>query len=98
MSENLVMDDHGAGYRIGREVHGRWLARLNRRTGEPGYLDGWYLQQCGSCSRWIPLSGQAGLDWGACTHERSSYDGHVRFEHDGCDQHEDAGHWRTPGS
>jgi hypothetical protein len=83
-------------YRISRAVHERWLTRLNRRTGDPGYLDEWYRQQCGSCRRWIPLSGQAGLDWGACTHEQSELDGHVRFEHDGCSHHEDAGGWQTP--
>jgi hypothetical protein len=85
-------------YRTGRAVHERWLTRLNRRIGDPGYLDEWYHQQCGSCRRWIPLSGQAGLDWGACIHEQSEFDGHVRFEHDGCPHHEDAGGWQMPAS
>jgi len=86
------------GYRISRAVHDRWLTRLNRRTADPGYLDDWYHQQCGSCHRWIPLSGQAGLDWGACTHQHSDFDGQIRFEHDGCRHYEDAGGWRTPGT
>ena len=84
------------GYQISRKVHDRWLTRLNRHTAAPGYLEEWHRQQCGSCRRWIPLSGQAGLDWGACTHEQSEFDGQVRFEHDGCPHYEDAGGWRTP--
>jgi hypothetical protein len=85
-----------AGYQISRKVHDRWLTRLNRNTAVPGYLDEWHRQQYSSCRRWIPLSGQAGLDWGACTHEQSEFDGQVRFEHDGCPHYEGAGSWRTP--
>jgi hypothetical protein len=33
----------------------------------------------------IALRGQIGLDYGACSHAASPYDGQVRFEHDGCD-------------
>jgi len=32
-------------YRLSQAVHERWLTPLNRRTGEPGYLDEWYYQQ-----------------------------------------------------
>jgi hypothetical protein len=84
-------------YRISQRVHERWLARRARRTDDPGYLDEWYREQCGSCRRWIPLSAPAGLDWGACTHEKSDFDGQVRFEHDGCPCYEEAGGWRIPG-
>jgi hypothetical protein len=82
------------GYRISRAVHDRWLVGLNRGTEDSD----WCHQQCGSCRHWIPLSGRAGLDWGACTHGQSDFDGQVRFEHDGCPHHEDAGGWRTPAA
>jgi hypothetical protein len=95
VDDDFVGDE--AGYRISRKVHDRWLARLNRDIAAAGYIDEWYSQQCGSCKHWIPLSGQAGLDWGACTNERSEFDGQVRFEHDGCPHYEDAGSWRIPG-
>ncbi|XEC33144.1 DUF3027 domain-containing protein [Streptomyces fradiae] len=57
----------------------------NRLTGAPGYLDGWYDEQCGGCRFWVALSGEMGRDWGVCTRTDSGYDGRVRFEHDGCD-------------
>ena len=94
VEDDFVGDE--VGYRISRKAHDRWLTRLNRDPVASGYMDEWYGQQCGSCQRWIPLSGQAGLDWGACTHEQSEFDGQVRFEHDGCSHYEDAGGWRIP--
>ncbi|MFD7893494.1 DUF3027 domain-containing protein [Streptomyces sp. NPDC059743] len=68
------------------EVHERWLRLLNRSTGEPGYRDEWFDKQCGGCRFWIALSGELGLDWGACTRAGSPFDGWVRFEHDGCER------------
>ncbi|MEV7376465.1 DUF3027 domain-containing protein [Streptomyces sp. NPDC090301] len=69
----------------GDDVHRRWLQLLNRSTGSPSYRDEWFDEQCGGCRFWIPLSGDLGLDWGACTHADSRFDGRVRFEHDGCE-------------
>ncbi|WP_343239407.1 DUF3027 domain-containing protein [Streptomyces sp. SID7909] len=67
------------------EVHERWLRLLNRSTGEPGYRDEWFDEQCGGCRFWIALRGELGLDWGVCTRADSPFDGRVRFEHDGCE-------------
>ncbi len=69
----------------GDDVHRRWLQLLNRSTGNPNYRDEWFDEQCGGCRFWTPLSGDLGLDWGACTHADSRFDGRVRFEHDGCE-------------
>lgn len=69
-----------------REVHGRWLRLLNRTTGEFGYREEWYSEQCGGCRFWIALSGELGGDWGVCTDAGSAFDGRVRFEHDGCER------------
>ena len=65
--------------------HQRWAHRGNRNTGDLTYRDEWYYQQCGGCRFWIALRGELGLDYGACTNPQSTFDGHVRFEHDGCD-------------
>ncbi|MEU0403451.1 DUF3027 domain-containing protein [Streptomyces sp. NPDC006197] len=55
-------------------------------AGNPGYRDEWFDEQCGGCRFWIALSGELGLDWGACTRADSRFDGRVRFEHDGCER------------
>ncbi len=68
------------------EVHERWLRLRNRSTGDPGYRDEWFDEQCGGCRFWIALSGEPGLDWGVCAHADSAFDGQVRFEHDGCER------------
>jgi hypothetical protein len=68
-----------------RGVHSRWVERLNRRMGDPGYRDEWYWQQCGRCLHWLALGGQIGSDWGVCSSDSSPFDGVARFEHDGCD-------------
>ncbi|MFD6115734.1 DUF3027 domain-containing protein [Streptomyces yangpuensis] len=70
----------------GDDVHERWLRLLNRSTGNPGYRDGWFDEQCGGCRFWVALSGELGLDWGACACADSPFDGQVRFEHDGCER------------
>lgn len=33
------------------------------------------------------------MDWGACTNDRSVFDGRVMFEHDGCEEHSPAEEW-----
>jgi hypothetical protein len=68
------------------DVHERWLHLLNRSTGDPGYRDEWFDEQCGGCRFWVALSGELGLDWGACAGADSPFDGQVRFEHDGCER------------
>lgn len=65
--------------------HERWLQVQSRRTDQPGYRDQWFDEQCGGCRFWIALSGELGQDWGVCTGPGSTFDGRVRFEHDGCD-------------
>lgn len=37
-----------------------------------------------SCSFYVPLEGEPGHDWGACTNRRSQYDGGCVFEHWTC--------------
>ncbi|MBM9624559.1 DUF3027 domain-containing protein [Streptomyces zhihengii] len=65
--------------------HARWQVSLNRSTAQSGYRDEWYDAQCGGCCFWIALSGRLGQDYGACSNPGSSFDGRVRFEHDGCE-------------
>ncbi|MFE3161797.1 DUF3027 domain-containing protein [Streptomyces sp. NPDC059224] len=65
--------------------HERWSRVQNRRTDQPGYQDGWFDEQCGGCQFWVALNGELGQDWGVCTGPGSTFDGRVRFEHDGCD-------------
>ncbi|MEU5120336.1 DUF3027 domain-containing protein [Streptomyces asoensis] len=65
--------------------HERWSRVQNRRTDQPGYQDGWFDEQCGGCRFWVALNGELGQDWGVCTGPGSTFDGRVRFEHDGCD-------------
>ncbi len=65
--------------------HTRWLASLNRSTAQLDYRDEWYDTQCGGCRFWIALSGELGQDYGVCSNPASSFDGRVRFEHDGCE-------------
>jgi hypothetical protein len=39
---------------------------------------------CLHCRYYAELSGPPGADWGACTNERSQYDGELVFEHWTC--------------
>ncbi|MFF2776120.1 DUF3027 domain-containing protein [Streptomyces sp. NPDC058052] len=78
-------ETHGGGRGGDDDVHGRWSRLLHRSTGDPGYREEWCDEQCGGCRSWIALSGERGLDWGACTRAGSAFDGRVRFEHDGCE-------------
>lgn len=71
------------------ECHERWRKQLNRRQGEPYYLDEWHGRQCLMCRHFIPLEGPLGEDWGACTNANSPFDRYVMFEHDGCNQFEE---------
>ncbi|MFI5707784.1 DUF3027 domain-containing protein [Kribbella sp. NPDC051620] len=70
------------------DAHARWLGLRNRVTGEVGYLDAWYWEQCADCLFWRPLAGVMGEDWGVCANAASGSDGRVRFEHDGCGEFE----------
>ena len=76
-----------------RETHARWMTKLNRRMEDPGYREEWRVQQCGSCSFFISLSGSHADDYGACANARSRFDHQVMFEHDGCDEHVNSGRW-----
>ncbi|MBO0728550.1 MAG: DUF3027 domain-containing protein [Acidimicrobiaceae bacterium] len=67
------------------ETHHRWMPRRNRRQEAPDYQDGWWVEQCGACRFWIPISGALGHDYGACSNAASRFDSTVRFEHDGCE-------------
>jgi len=75
-----------------QEIHARWANSIpsNRDTGDPCYREEWYLEQCGNCRHWISLEGPLGADWGVCSNGDSTLDGHVMFEHDGCDSFETA--------
>lgn len=76
-----------------RATHLRWVAHRNRDTGAPDYPEAWYAEQCGGCWFYVPLAGEYGSDWGACTNPKSTMDGRVIFEHDGCEHHHPAGDW-----
>jgi len=75
--------------------HQRWHHRRNRRQEDATYEDEWYGQQCGACRYYVPLRGALADDYGACSNVRSALDGQVVFEHDGCEQHANAGDWWT---
>jgi Protein of unknown function (DUF3027) len=68
-----------------RSVHDRWMPRRLRKMESPEYREAWRAEQCGFCLYWVPLSGALGDDFGACTNAASTQDGHVQFEHDGCE-------------
>lgn len=61
------------------------VARRSRRTEDAEYLEQWYWEQCGGYVHWITLAGRLGSDWGVCSCASSTFDGVVRFEHEGCD-------------
>ena len=69
---------------------------LNGDQGDASYNEAWRAEQCGQCQFWIPLAGTWGLDYGACSNEASTFDGSIRFEHDGCEVFLLAKHWGTP--
>jgi hypothetical protein len=73
-------------------VHDRWVKDVNRRTGEDGYREEWYWEQCADCRHWCPLAGSLGEDWGVCANPTSAFDSRVRFEHDGCEAFEPRQH------
>lgn len=66
----------------------RWTKNQNRDQHSPEYRDEWYGQQCLHCRHFIPLTGPAGADFGACSNVASTFDKCVMFEHDGCDEFE----------
>lgn len=66
-----------------KKVHERWKQTIQRtETGD-------WQPQCYNCVYYIGLYGRLGADWGVCACEGSTRDGHVVFEHDGCDLHEE---------
>jgi hypothetical protein len=67
-----------------RDLHGRWMARVNRDQTSAEYRDEWYPEQCLHCRYYIPLERPLGFDYGACTNAASPFDQRVMFEHDGC--------------
>lgn len=75
------------------QTHTRWLngqVSLNRnRDGKnPEFhknsLD-WVNEQCSMCQFYIPLKGELGRDWGACTNTDSIKDGKLTYYYDGCE-------------
>lgn len=68
-----------------RACHERWVKALSRSTGDPGYRDEWYAQQCGGCRYFLKLPGAFRFDWGVCSNAASPRDGRATFEHDGCE-------------
>ncbi len=61
----------------------RWLKV--RHEASPTDKDDWVAHQCGGCRYFAALN----ADWGICWCEASPWDGHVMFEHVGCEQHSD---------
>jgi hypothetical protein len=78
-----------------KDCHGRWVQKLNRRMySDPHYKEEWKRQQCFACIYYVGLTGCFKDDWGVCTNPKSSFDGRVMFEHDGCDFYvEDTQYW-----
>ncbi len=76
-----------------RTTHERWSQRLNRAWPPEAYRDEWRVQQCGNCRYWVPLAGDLGSDWGACSNDGSPFDQRAMFEPDGCPAHEPADEW-----
>ncbi len=70
----------------GHASKGRWpltwgdVVDGENRHREPGN----HCMQCGSCQFYVPLEGDLGSDWGACTNPRSQYDRTCTFEHWTC--------------
>ena len=79
-----------------RSTSDRWLRGRNRTQEASDYKDEWRTQQCGQCQYWIPLAGTWGLDYGAYSNEASTFDGSIRFEHDGCEAFLPAEQWGSP--
>ncbi len=71
----------------------RWVMRQDRVLKSSGHPDSRYGKPCGQCRCFIPLYGRFKREWGACSNPDSPHDGVVRFKHDGCEHHHDAGGW-----
>ncbi len=61
------------------------------KAGAPREVEPWpetqrdeIVKQCLHCRYYVPLTGDLGADWGACTCEASQYDGRLVFEHWTC--------------
>jgi hypothetical protein len=53
----------------------------------------WRDEQCGRCRFWIPLSGNWGSEWGACSNAASPHDRRATFEYDACAAYEPGPEW-----
>jgi DUF3027 family protein len=71
-------------------THERWMGLRNRQQEAPDYDESWWAEQCGACRFWLAVSGALGHDYGVCTNPAAPFDGKVRFEHDGCEQFDEA--------
>jgi len=76
------------------ECHQRWMQRRSRKAEEQNYQEAWSTEQCMFCRYFIPLVGAFIEDYGVCSNARSSFDGIVRFEHDGCSEFAEGEWWR----
>jgi hypothetical protein len=72
------------------------MERRNPKQEQADYEESWRAQQCGACTFWVPLAGTWGLDFGTCTNPASAFDGRAQFEHDGCEQFQEAKAWGSP--
>lgn len=68
-------------------THARWIKRVARDMDSPDYREKWRSQQCFSCIFFVALAQRFSDDWGVCANAKSTFDGTVKFEHDGCDEY-----------
>lgn len=72
----------------GRACHERWLQKTRYDEREERRSPG--SGQCMFCRYYIPVVRVLMEDWGVCSHAASPFDGHVMFEHDGCEHYSPA--------
>lgn len=76
----------------------RWSKKIHRSMDSADYKEEWYGEQCLGCCYFLPLSGVFAEDWGVCSNPESSFDGLVRYEHDGCAAFDPAESWWSADS
>jgi hypothetical protein len=64
-----------------------FTAKVSRRWSGKIPSENWGDEQCELCLYYIPLLGILGSDYGVCTNVDSEFDGVLKFEHNGCDEH-----------
>lgn len=79
MKNQALDDDHF------KECHERWTKNRNRNLASDQMKNESLDSQCLCCAYYVPVVGKLSEDYGVCTNGRSSRDGMVMFEHDGCD-------------